>query len=823
MRCQIAEDDQPAVALEKLRATLSEQLLDEEERRFIEPALAQLLGAGEAEDADRQELFAAWRLFFERLSDTSPVVLVFEDLQWADASLLDFVEYLLEWSRSHRLYVITLARPELLEKRPTWGAGQRSFTSIYLEPLAEQAMEELLAGLVPGMPETLKTQILARAEGVPLYAVETVRMLLDRGLLEQEDSAYRVVGEVESLEVPETLHALIAARLDGLSEEERRLLQDGAVLGKTFSRKSLASLNGVEENDLDPILASLVRKEVLSLQADPRSPEYGQYGFLQDLVRRVAYEMLSRHDRKKRHLAAADQLADSFAEDEVAEVIASHLLAAFETVPDADDAEELKERATAALVRAGERASSLAAAAEAQRYFEQAEGLAADDRPRADLAARAGEMAFLANKLDEARALLDRAHSAYEKFDDPVTAARVASRLADIDFIDGHPPRAVKRLEPALAALEAAGASPDIAAVAAQLGRFLYFSGKSASAEPHLERALSLAESLDQPETIAEAMNTKGGVLFSHRHRTREAVILLEGALAISLEHDLNSAALRAYNNLGAFLWVLGQFRAALENGDRALELARRVGDRRWESTFLAGPAGFLMMLGRWDDALARGSEAEGATEFVRSLLLHLAPIHLHRGDLDGVRRLLSESESSAHSENASWVAVYALTEAMLYRAEGRGDETLAAVDRALGVRETASGSQAMIRFDALEIAADFVGEEKLRELIAVVDEFHPGEQGAFLRAQKARFRARLPEHETEAELAAAEQLFEEAEMPFYAAVTRLERAENLLADGRADEAGPLVAAARETFEELRARPWVERAEALALGAKVPA
>ena len=318
-------------------------------------------------------------------------------------------------------------------------------------------------------------------------------------------------------------------------------------------------------------------------------------------------------------------------------------------------------------------------------------------------------------------------------------------------------------------------------------------------------------------------MNTKGGVLFSHRHRTREAVILLEGALAISLEHDLNSAALRAYNNLGAFLWVLGQFRAALENGDRALELARRVGDRRWESTFLAGPAGFLMMLGRWDDALARGSEAEGATEFVRSLLLHLAPIHLHRGDLDGVRRLLSESESSAHSENASWVAVYALTEAMLYRAEGRGDETLAAVDRALGVRETASGSQAMIRFDALEIAADFVGEEKLRELIAVVDEFHPGEQGAFLRAQKARFRARLPEHETEAELAAAEQLFEEAEMPFYAAVTRLERAENLLADGRADEAGPLVAAARETFEELRARPWVERAEALALGAKVPA
>src|SRR5207244_2008248 len=138
------------------------------------------------------------------------------------------VEYLLDWSRNHGLFVVTLARPELLERRPTWGAGQRSFTSMYLEPLSEAAMEELLTGLVPGLPESLRTQILARAEGVPLYAVETVRMLLDRGLLVQDGPVYTPTGEIETLEVPETLHALIAARLDGLSGEERRLLQDGA-------------------------------------------------------------------------------------------------------------------------------------------------------------------------------------------------------------------------------------------------------------------------------------------------------------------------------------------------------------------------------------------------------------------------------------------------------------------------------------------------------------------------------------------------------------------------------------------------------------------
>jgi predicted ATPase len=180
------------------------------------------------------------------------------------SALLDFVEYLLEWSRDKPLYVITLARPELQEKRPTWGAGRRSFTSIYLEPLSRQAMEELLVGLVPGLPAALREQILARAEGVPLYAMETVRMLLDRGLVVADGSSYRVIGEVSTLEVPETLHALIAARLDGLSSEERRLLGDAAVLGKTFTPQALAALSGLEHARLEELLAGLVRREVPS-------------------------------------------------------------------------------------------------------------------------------------------------------------------------------------------------------------------------------------------------------------------------------------------------------------------------------------------------------------------------------------------------------------------------------------------------------------------------------------------------------------------------------------------------------------------------------
>jgi hypothetical protein len=283
MRARISEDEDPASAFEKLRATLAENVADPEERRWIEPRLAHLLGLQVHTAADKEDLFAGWRLFFERLAEQLPVVMVFEDMQWADSALLDFIEYLLEWSRSFPIFVMTLARPELTERRPTWGAGKRNFTSLYLEPLPMERMHDLVSGFVAGLPAETEEQILQRSAGVPLYAVETVRMLLDRGLLVQDGTVYRPTGPIETLEVPETLHALIAARLDGLTPDERRAVQDASVLGKTFFEAGLASVTGIDEHELQPLLTALVRKEILTVQADPRSPERGQYGFLQDL------------------------------------------------------------------------------------------------------------------------------------------------------------------------------------------------------------------------------------------------------------------------------------------------------------------------------------------------------------------------------------------------------------------------------------------------------------------------------------------------------------------------------------------------------------
>ena len=302
-------------------------------------------------------------------------------------------------------------------------------------------------------------------------------------------------------------------------------------------------------------------------------------------------------------------------------------------------------------------------------------------------------------------------------------------------------------------------------------------------------------------------------MILSRQHRPHEARLLLEGSLHLALEHELSLAALRAYNNVSTFLWAAGRWRPFLANVERALELARRVGDRMWESTFLAGPVGTLMMLGSWDEALVRADEAEALaeTEFVRGLLLLAVPIYIHRGAFDAARERLAANESMARSENISWAAGYALISALLQGAEGRREEALTAVERGLALREQFTGMQTGGRFLALEAAGEIADEGELRELLGVVDELHAAELSPFLRAQQSRFRARLPEHDAESELATAERLFAESEMPFYVAVTRLARAEHLLASDESEQARSLLTRARETFERLGARPWLDR------------
>ncbi|HEX9235823.1 MAG TPA: adenylate/guanylate cyclase domain-containing protein, partial [Actinomycetota bacterium] len=430
-RAGIVEEEEPDSAMAKLRASVEEHVPDPDERQWILPRLAQLLGLQDRPSQQAEDLFAAWRRFFELLTEERPVILLFEDIQWADMALLDFVEYLLDWSKSFPLFVVTLARPELTERRPTWGAARRNATSLFLEPLSDEAMDQLILGLVPGLPEAPRARIRERAEGIPLYAVETVRMLLDRGLLKQEGSRYVPAGDIDELAVPESLHGLIAARLDGLPELERRVVQDASVLGKTFTKPGLAALTGLPEDDLEAVLSSLVRKELFGVQQDPRSPERGQYGFLQSLLRQVAYETMARRDRKTRHLLVAQFLEENWGadDDEIVQVVASHYLDAYTSAPDAKDAAEIKAKAREALVRAARRAQSLAAHDESGRYFLRAAELTDDPPTRARLFELGGEEVYVAGRAQEAADLYRRAIDLFQGHGEVRAAARVSGRL----------------------------------------------------------------------------------------------------------------------------------------------------------------------------------------------------------------------------------------------------------------------------------------------------------------------------------------------------------------------------------------------------------
>ena len=809
MRCRIVEDEEPASALEKLRSTLEEHIPDPEERRFVEPRVAQLLGLAVQEARDKQDLFAAWRLFFERLADVYPTVLAFEDMQWADASLLDFVEYLLEWSRNSPLYVITLARPELLERRTNWGAGQRNFSSLYLEPLSAGAMEELLVGLVPGLPASLREQILARAEGVPLYAVETVRMLLDRGALVQEGAVYQLVGEIGPLEVPETLHALIAARLDGLSAEERRLLQDAAVLGKTFTRDALATLAGAE-TDVEPLLAFLVRKEVLGVQADPRSPERGQYGFLQDLVRHVAYETLAKRDRRAKHLSAAEYLSTAFAdeEDEVVEVIASHYLAAHEAVPDAEDAAEIKEKARVMLARAGQRAASLAAAAEARRYFTQAADLAANPSERAMLLGQAGEMARRAADPDAARELLEESIELYEQQGDTHAAARALARLGDLDAFTDQRDKALAAMERAFAVIAGDDPDEDLALLAARLSRAYWFSGDLERAAERAEFALDVAEAHKYPGALTMALRGKAAVVFSRGH-FEEANALLRHALQMALDNDLVEDAGICYFLLSDGRFRSDQYPEALGYLDESLALSRKMGDRPTEWATLAERTYALFMLGRWDEARA-GSEEFTAEQIVAggvmlSLLQVGVEINVQRGELDEARRVFAMFEHLEESSDVQDRTVYLGSRACLRRAEGRLREALADGEATIETGRTLGVSFQAVKqgiVEALEAAFALGETARLEELLTSIESVPPGSRAPYLDAQARRFRARLAGGDRSGYEAAARQ-FRELDLPFWLAVTLLEQG---------GAAG--LAEAREIFERLEAAPWLDRVTA---------
>jgi class 3 adenylate cyclase/tetratricopeptide (TPR) repeat protein len=604
-RAQLAADDDEVTTRARIRATVAEHVPADEDRSWVEPALLTLLGLEPAPAGGRDVLFAAWRIFFERIADRGTTVLLFEDLQWADSGLLDFVEHLLEWSKNVPLLVVTLARAELLDRRPDWGSGTRNLAKMALEPLTDQAMHQLLDGFVPGLPETAVRAILARADGIPLYAVETVRALVADGRLEREGNAYRPTGDLGELTVPDTLRSLIASRLDALDPTDRSLVADAAVLGQSFTRASLSAVSGQEAAAIEPRLRALVRRELFDLEIDPRSPERGQYRFVQSLIREVAYGTLARRDRRNRHLAAA-RYFEALGDDELAGALASHYVAAYEVSADGAEADAVAIQARLALSGAAERAATLGGHDQAVALLRQAIRITADPGERAGLHLRAAASANAAARHDDAEALVRDAIRLARAAGDPSAAGRAQALLGEIQVDAGQAPQAAEVLEAAIAAFPEPGADEVRADLLGNLSRALMRSGQPARAIQAADLALDLAEHLGLERLVAETFNNKGSSL-GYLGRRREGLALLQAAVDVAHAGGFVAAEIRALTNLTS---CIDDWHRALETNRMAEELARRVGNRSLSNwTRVAAWIDSYFLADGWDEVLAEAAE----------------------------------------------------------------------------------------------------------------------------------------------------------------------------------------------------------------------
>ena len=599
-RAGIAEGENDDTTGRKVREMLAVFVADDRERARIEPAIRALLGLEGESPTERGELFGAWRTLFERVAGKGPVVLVFEDLQWSDGGLIDFIGHLLEWSRQQPIFIVTLARPELLERFPTWGAGLRNFTSIHLEPLPDHDMRALLAGLAPGLPARTVKAILARAEGVPLYAVETVRMLVSDGLLVREGDAYRTEGSIEKVSIPASLHALVAARLDGLPPAERTILQQAAVLGSSFSAAALASISGQSEESLTGALGRLAGREFVRLETDTLSPERGQYQFVQSVIREVAYQTLTKKDRRARHLAAA-RYFESLGDEELASALASHYLDAWRSSGEGPEADAMAAQARVALRGAADRAGTLHSYDQEATFLKLALEVATDDRERAVLLEKAGGAARNAARIEEADELLERAIDVYRRLGDVIGEARTTHRFGVQLVSTGRLGEAIPWLEQAAGKVRGVeGAGEVLVMLQAELARARYLLGEHEVAIELADRAIADAERLDIVAVIVDALVTKGSAIGADR--PRESWAILFGAIQLADRYGQHRAGLRARNNLAVMIEA-DDPAASFAILQESIELGRRLGLRDEVMWFTTSLVFGLLERGRTEEA----------------------------------------------------------------------------------------------------------------------------------------------------------------------------------------------------------------------------
>jgi class 3 adenylate cyclase len=835
-RLSIAEDDQQEAAAVKLAAGLEEFVPDPGERPYIGARLSRLLGvsagADSAEPLSREELFAGWRLFFERLAASGPVVLLIEDAHHADSGLLDFLDHLIDWVRELPVFVLVFARPELSHARPGFGTG-RNRSTLTLDPLDPVSMDLLVQELVPGIPAAARAAVTAHAEGLPLFAVETIRSLIDRDIVQPIEGAYRLVGEIGELVVPGTLHALLAARLDALEPAVRRLASDAAVLGDNFSADALAAVSGQDEAAVRAMVDQLVRREVLAVSADPLSPQRGSYQFTHHLLRQVAYDTLSRRDRKARHLAVAAHLRQAFPGDgeEVADIIAHHYLDALNAVPGAPDTAEVHDLAVTMLIRAAERAERTGAPARAATSYVTAAELAAQAPGSADGGAleaaarlweRAAQAALTGSEWGVAIGDADRARELHLERADNRAAARAQAIAGRALRLWGRHAQAREQLT---AAVQVLRPDPDADTVRAldELVMLEIVAG-SPDTDALSTEALVLAQALGTgPGLLADIFVSRGIYLYMAQRRIEGIAYLTQAA---RLAEQANSQMLlgRVHINLTETLLTTNPASAA-EAARTAAGHLRRTGALDYLGIALINLAQAQLVLGDWDSAeqeVNHAMEADGlaANDYLAS---HQAWLAALRGDAESADAILAGLRDLRSSEDSQDKAFVAVVDAFVAAARGEPQEALRHARASLahsGPLGLGFGITSWAWPLAARVAHELGDAAAVAELLAQLDAHSPGHVPQRLQAERDLARARVAAANGDP---AADQALADAVAglrahgtPYHLAHALLDHAEYLLGQGDTGAAEAAIAEVRAIAERLRCQPLLDRAERIA-------
>jgi class 3 adenylate cyclase/tetratricopeptide (TPR) repeat protein len=790
----ILESDSPEEAAQKLGRVVDDVIEDETERQWVLEHLAPLIGM--AAEGAGEEVFTPWRRFLEALAERRPLVLVFEDLHWADDGMLDFVDHLVDWSSGVPVLVVGTARPELLDRRPGWGGGKSNAATVSLSPLSDEESARLVGALLerPVLPAVEQRSLLERIGGNPLYAEQFVRMVTERGLSEEAP-------------LPETVQGIIAARLDGLPALEKELIQDAAVMGKVFWLSAVAGISGSDRPAVEQGLHGLERKEFLRRAARSSVAGETEFAFRHILLRDVAYGQIPRASRSEKHRRAAQWIESLGRPEDHAEFVAHHYWTALELARAAGiDDPGLIERVVSSSELAADRAMSLASfAVAAELYGRALSVVAADDPRRPRLLARCGNARFTTDGsgLD----MMREAVGLFLESGDVEGAAEAATRGARASWYRGDHATARELIDQAVALVRDGPPSRAKGLALVQRASFHMFMGENQEAIQLAREGLAAAEAAGHDEARVHALNVIG----TSRSNLGDADGIRDIQAAVALgrevhEFDRFHASL---NNLAIAYWLQGRVREAAEVQEElgaSVERYGKANDRTWNEVLAAER---YYIAGRWDEALRvldafidrveAGSPdyMEASCRVVRTAIL------IGRGDLPGAER---ESESALaagrRGKDAQTLGPALVAGAAVAFASGRRDEARRLMAEMLTYDPVAALLNEVSTFeDALMLLLELGMRQ---EIIRIVDSLPAA--WPWVRIGRAI---------GQGDLATAADILGKMPYPVAEAVTRLRAAEAMDAAGRREDAQAQLELAVPFFRQAGATGFLRRAEAL--------